>query len=93
MTESELPDAEFYRRFKADIPKGIYYEQSKKRWRVRLYKAGRVVYLGYFKEYPQAVEALRDAKKSQRLAPRTKTDELNLNTDDSKNLLTALNKL
>lgn len=42
--------------------RGVYYEASRKRWRVRLYKAGQVVYIGYFPTESEAHEALVQAK-------------------------------
>jgi len=92
-TELTISDAEFYKLFKSIIPKGIYYETSKKRWRVRLYKSGRVVSLAYFKHYTEARQAHIAAKEHQRLSARGKTENLTLKTNTTSDLINTLGLL
>lgn len=88
-----LPDKVFYRRYKSDIPKGIYYESAKKRWRVRLYKSGSVIFLGYFKNFAASFGAYHEAKEIQRNATSKKLEELDLKTESTENLITTLSIL
>lgn len=88
-----MTDAEFYKEFKSSIPKGVYYEVKKDRWRVRLYKEGAVIYLGYFKSYEEAIDAWIIAKDIQEKATPQKTDSIELNTDSTNGLITSLTSL
>ena len=87
---STLPDKLFYRRYKSEIPKGIYYEAAKKRWRVRLYKSGSVIFLGYFKSFHSSIAAYQEAKEVQRNATSKKLEELDLKTTNTEELITTL---
>jgi len=82
-----------YHHYKREIPKGIYYETAKKRWRVRLYKAGTVVFLGYYKNFTAAVSEWKTAKNIQRNATSKKLEELELKTSNTDELITTLSKL
>jgi len=88
-----LPDKKFYRKYKSDIPKGIYYEAAKKRWRVRLYKSGTVIFLGYFKSFHSSIAAYEEAKEIQRNAASKKLEELDLKTANTEDLITTLSIL
>jgi len=46
------------------IPKGIWYEKARNRWRVKLCYDGELIHRSYHKEYEAAVEAWQGAKKS-----------------------------
>ena len=85
-----IPDKELYARYKSAIPKGIYYEAAKNRWRVRLYKSGTVVYLGYFKRLAHAYAAYEQAKEIQRNATSKKLEQLDLKTENTEDLITTL---
>ena len=87
---SGMTDAEFYTEFKTLIPKGIYYEAQKKRWRVRLYKEGNVVFLKYYKKYDLAFAAYDGAKTIQRVCGPIKTEKLQLKTTTTSGLIEAL---
>lgn len=88
-----LPDKTFYKLYKSEIPKGIYYEAAKKRWRVRLYKTGSVVFLGYFKHFAAAINAYTEAKEIQRISTSEKLEEMNLATETTEALITTLSKI
>jgi len=45
---------------------GLYYESARKRWRVRIYRGSKVVFLRYHKDYTLA---LADWKKARRENP------------------------
>lgn len=88
-----MSDAEFYDYFKSLIPKGIYYEAQKNRWRVRLYKGGNVVYLRYFKTYECAFDAYDGAKQTQRKSKLVQIEKLKLKTNSTRNLIISLSQL
>lgn len=46
------------------LPKGIYYEESRGRYRVRLYKRSKAVYLSYHPTLEEAVAALTQARQA-----------------------------
>lgn len=48
------------------LPKGIYFEDDRQRWRVRLYKEGAVVHLSYHRSLEDAMEGWLVAKTRQR---------------------------
>ncbi len=47
------------------LPKGIYFEPLRNRYRVRLYKAGRIIHRSYHKDLEAAEEAYGSAKNIQ----------------------------
>lgn len=61
---------------KTETP-GIWYEVTRKRYRVRLYHKGKVVWLTYHPTLKEAMSALADAreyKKNYALKPKLKSD-------------------
>jgi|LWDU01.1.fsa_nt_gi hypothetical protein len=50
------------------IERGIWYEETRKRYRVRLYKKGEVIHLSYHAKYEQALLALNKARYSPKQA-------------------------
>ena len=88
-----MPDEDFYRQFKGLIPKGIYYESSKRRWRVRLYKAGTVVHLAYHKSYELARSSYDEAKAIQKESTQQKLEQMDLSTHSVHSLINTLGKL
>lgn len=44
-------------------PRGLWYEAPRKRWRVRLYKRGRLYHLSYHTTYKDALAALQAARR------------------------------
>lgn len=59
------------------LPKGIYYERSRSRYRVRVYKFGNVVHCSYHRDIDLAVDALHDAKAERdNLEPEKETDKV-----------------
>lgn len=48
----------------APLPRGIYYEHARQRYRVRLYKRGQPVYLSYHPTLEQAIDALSAAREA-----------------------------
>jgi hypothetical protein len=46
------------------LPRGIYYEESRGRYRVRLYKRSRAVYLSYHTTLEEATVALAQARQA-----------------------------
>ena len=91
--DSTLDDERFYAKNKTKLPKGIYYERSKHRWRVRLYKAGTVVHLSYYKSFPEALENYQKAKDIQRESKQKKLEQMTLSTYDTPSLINTLSKL
>lgn len=90
---STIPDKALYAKYKSIIPKGIYYESAKKRWRVRLYKTGSVVFLGYYKDFTASLSAWETAKGIQQLATSKKLEQLDLKTENTEDLITTLSIL
>lgn len=83
-------DLQFYNQFKKFIPKGIYYEPAKDRWRVRLYKSGTVVFLNYYKNFNDAYAAYRKAKTLQAESTPTHIENMNLKTNSTPDLINSL---
>lgn len=46
-----------------DIPKGIWYEKERRRWRVKLVSDGVLLHRSYHKNYSDALEAWQDTKR------------------------------
>ncbi len=46
-----------------DIPKGIWYEKERRRWRVKLVSEGVLLHRSYHKDYVNALEAWQDTKR------------------------------
>ena len=45
----------------SDLPRGIYYEAARKRYRVRVYKFSKVTHRSYHRDLPTALLALEAA--------------------------------
>jgi len=90
---SNLTNEEIYNNYRRMIPKGIYFEKAKKRWRVRLYKNGVVIFRAYFKDFNQAYEAYNIGNTEQRLSVIKPKNSLNISTRDTTSLLQAIQLL
>jgi hypothetical protein len=69
------------------LPKGIFFEAARQRWRVRVYKQGLVIYLSYHKTLEDALTGWYIAKTRQRFAIRRKSTH---HTDSIHNLLHSI---
>lgn len=49
---------------KITLPRGLWYEAPRKRWRVRLYKKRHLCHLSYHASYEEAIEALSAARRN-----------------------------
>jgi hypothetical protein len=52
------------------LPRGIFFETERQRWRVRLYKTGEVIHLSYHRSIEDAMEGWIVAKTRQQHAVR-----------------------
>lgn len=57
MTKSELPTEPT-----PTLPKGIWYDAPRKRWRVRLYEGKEIRHLSYHRSLDEAIQAYNVAK-------------------------------
>jgi hypothetical protein len=58
-----------------DIPRGVWYEEPRRRWRVRLYVGTKVRYRSYHHGLPDAIKAYHAAVEKLKIVPDLKTNE------------------
>ena len=51
------------------IPQGIWYEESRNRWRVKLVQDKRLLHRGYYKTYDEALVVWKRVKQESRVRP------------------------
>lgn len=61
-----------------EVPKGIWYENGRSRWRVKILCNGQLVHRSYHREYPDALAAWKVAKTKQRALLRTQAPPIEL---------------
>lgn len=66
------------------LPKGLFYEEGRKRFRVRLYHEKRVFHLSYHYSYEEAIATLEAAKNVKRSYK--KIDQVKIRSDSVKTL-------
>lgn len=69
--------------------KGLFYDEDRKRYRVRIYHNRREFFFGYFKDEAEAIEAWEEAREARRTAP-PEVPSTPLLVPSTKNILESL---